>query len=48
MLLGHKMQGVMAVYNHAEYWAERHAAQRVWDKKLISLWRTAHGRDTAS
>lgn len=26
-----------AVYNHAEYWAERNAAQRLWDKKLISL-----------
>ena len=39
-LLGHKMQGVLAVYNHAEYWAERNAAQRVWDKKLISLWRS--------
>lgn len=39
-LLGHKMQGVMAVYNHAEYWPERHAAQKLWDAKLISLWRS--------
>lgn len=36
-MLGHKMQGVMAVYNHAEYWAERIAAQRLWDKRLIRL-----------
>lgn len=38
-LLGHKMQGVMAVYNHAEYWPERIAAQRKWDRALIALWR---------
>jgi integrase len=39
-LLGHKMPGVMAVYNHAEYWPERVAAQRLWDKALIALWRS--------
>ena len=40
-LVNHKLQGVMAVYNHAEYWPERHAAQRLWDKKLIAVWRSA-------
>jgi integrase len=33
-LLDHKMVGVMAVYNRAEYWPERIAAQRLWDRKL--------------
>lgn len=37
-LLGHKMQGVMAVYNHADYWSERIAAQKLWEDKLSTLW----------
>ena len=36
-LLNHKMEGVMAVYNRAEFWPERVAAQRAWDKKLRTL-----------
>jgi integrase len=36
-LVNHKMPGMMAVYNHADYWPERNAAQRLWDKKLLSL-----------
>ena len=40
-LLGHKMPGVMAVYNHAEYWPERNASQRLWDKALIALLRSS-------
>jgi integrase len=39
-LVNHKLQGVMAVYNHAEYWPERNAAQRLWDRKLITQLRT--------
>lgn len=42
-LVNHKLQGVMAIYNHAEYWPERHAAQRLWDKKLIELLRSPTG-----
>lgn len=38
-LLNHKLEGVMAVYNHAQYWPERIKAQRVWDKHLIKLFR---------
>jgi len=36
-LLSHQMQGVMAVYNRAEYWPERLAAQALWDAKLREL-----------
>ena len=36
-LLDHQMVGVMAVYNRAEFWPERVTAQRLWDKKLLSL-----------
>lgn len=36
-LLNHKMVGSMAVYNHAEYWQERVAAQRRWGCKLAEL-----------
>ena len=38
-MLGHKMPGVMAIYNHADYWPERHHAQRLWDKELIRRFR---------
>lgn len=34
-MLNHQMEGVMAVYNRAEYWQERVAAQRLWDRTLI-------------
>lgn len=33
-LLDHKMTGVMAIYNHAEYWPERHDAMRLWGREL--------------
>lgn len=36
-LLHHKMIGVMAVYNHAEFMEERDAALRLWAKKLREL-----------
>lgn len=39
-LLGHKMQGVMAVYNHAEFWAERNAAMLLWAKTVGSIRRS--------
>lgn len=40
-LLNHKMTGVMAVYNHAEYWQERVEAMKVWGHKLSVMRRTA-------
>jgi integrase len=46
-MLDHKLPGVMATYNHAEYRAERIAAQRLWDKTLIRLWRNGPVPDTA-
>lgn len=36
-LLNHQMEGVMAVYNRAEFWPERIAAQKLWDKTLREL-----------
>ncbi len=36
-LLNHQMVGVMAVYNRAEYWPDRLAAQKLWDRKLREL-----------
>lgn len=36
-MLNHKMVGVMAVYNQAEYWPERRAAQLLWGRKLAEL-----------
>ena len=36
-MLAHKMEGVMAVYNRAEFWPDRVAAQKLWDRKLLSL-----------
>jgi integrase len=44
-LLHHKMVGVMAVYNHAEFMEERDAALRLWAKKLRELRREAR-KDT--
>ena len=38
-MLNHKMEGVMAVYNRAEFWNERVAAQRLWDHKLLELYK---------
>ena len=35
--LNHKMPGVMAVYNRAEYVAEKKAAWRLWAKYLLAL-----------
>jgi integrase len=40
-LLHHKMVGVMAVYNHAEFMEEREAALRLWARKLRELRREA-------
>lgn len=40
-LLDHRLVGVMAVYNRADYWPERYAAQRLWDRTLCRLWRSA-------
>lgn len=37
-MLNHQMEGVMAVYNHAEYLPERKAAWRLWGR-LLSAWR---------
>jgi len=36
-MLDHKMIGVMAVYNRAEYHNERLAAQKLWDRKLRKI-----------
>lgn len=36
-MLNHTMAGSMAVYNHAEYWPERVAAQRIWGRKIAEL-----------
>lgn len=36
-LLDHRMVGVMAIYNRAEYWPERVAAQRLWGKIVRDL-----------
>lgn len=33
-LLCHKMEGVMAVYNRAEFWEDRTAALKIWAKTL--------------
>lgn len=42
-LLNHRMAGVMATYNRAEYWPERVEAQRLWGKTLRSLRHKARG-----
>jgi integrase len=34
-MLDHKLPGVMAIYNHAEYRPERYAAQRLWERELL-------------
>lgn len=46
-MLNHKMEGVMAVYNRAEYLPERRAAWRLWGAKLAQLrrHREAHHPD---
>jgi integrase len=36
-LLGHKMEGVMAVYNRAEFWNERTEAMKLWARTLSKL-----------
>jgi integrase len=36
-LLGHKMEGVMAVYNRAEFWNERTDAMRLWARELSKI-----------
>lgn len=35
--LNHKMAGVMAIYNRAEYATEKKAAWRLWQRKLLRL-----------
>ena len=37
-MLNHQMEGVMAVYNHAEYLPERKAAWHLWGR-LLNAWR---------
>ena len=37
-MLNHQMVGAMAVYNHAEYLAERREAWRLWGA-LVNQWR---------
>ena len=44
-MLDHQMDGVMKVYNRAEYWPERVAAQRLWGLKLAELRRTKKSPD---
>lgn len=36
-ILNHRMTGVMAVYNHAEYLAQREAALTLWGSKIAEL-----------
>lgn len=36
-LVNHKMGGMLAVYNHAEYWPERVAAMRLWCQTIRRL-----------
>lgn len=36
-ILNHKMKGVMAVYNHAEYLPQRKAALELWGRKVAEL-----------
>jgi integrase len=36
-MLNHKMEGVMAVYNHADYWEEQVAAYRLWGRMVSHL-----------
>ncbi|MBT4527849.1 MAG: site-specific integrase [Deltaproteobacteria bacterium] len=36
-ILNHKMQGVMAVYNKAEYFDERVEALKIWQEKIIQI-----------
>lgn len=36
-ILNHKMQGVMAVYNKAEYWQERVDALKLWQEKIRQI-----------
>jgi len=35
--LNHKMSGVMAIYNHAEYLPQKKAAWRLWARYLLRL-----------
>jgi integrase len=36
-LLGHKMEGVMAVYNRAEFWQERTDAMKLWARTISDI-----------
>lgn len=36
-MLNHKMTGVMAIYNRADYWPERVEAQLLWGRKIASI-----------
>jgi integrase len=47
-MLNHKMIGVMGVYNHAEYWPERHAAQLQWERELLKRRRASKSAPSAS
>jgi integrase len=36
-ILNHKMQGVMAVYNQADYWEERVKALEIWQERIKQI-----------
>lgn len=36
-ILNHKMQGVMAVYNQAEYWEDKVKALNMWEEKIKQI-----------
>lgn len=46
-MLDHKMEGVMGVYNRAEYWPEQVAAWELWGRKIGELRRKKKPRTEA-
>lgn len=46
-MLHHKFEGVMAIYNRAEYWPEQVAAMRLWGRKLSQLRREYRSEEAA-
>jgi len=46
-ILNHTLQGVMAVYNHAEYLDERRAAMLIWDAELQRIMNEAQDGSVA-
>jgi integrase len=41
-ILNHKMDGMMAVYNHSEYLTERRAASLVWGRAVARVRKNAY------